>query len=90
MLIILGLREKLFALPPVLCLLAQLDYLLLNVCRLQLKVFLSLLLVLKLLSTLLSLLDYALDHSIGLLEALVEPFTPLLGSLLEPLDNLGW
>jgi hypothetical protein len=85
----LGIPERLLGLRPLLRLLVQLDHLLLYVCRLHLKVLLSLLLVLKLLPALLCLLHYALDDSIGLQEALIEPFPTLLGTLLEPLDDLG-
>ena len=89
MFVVLGIPECLLGLPPLLRLLVQLDHLLLYVCRLHLKVLLSLLLVLKLLPALLRLLHYALDDSVGLQEALIEPFPTLLGSLLEPLDDLG-
>ena len=89
MLVVLGIPECLLGLPPLLRLLVQLDHPLLYVCSLHLKVLLSLLLILKLLPALLGLLHYALDHSIGLQEALIEPFPTLLGTLLEPLDDLG-
>lgn len=85
----LGIPECLLGLTPLLCLLVQLYHLLLYVCRLHLKVLLSLLLVLKLLPALLRLLHYALDDSVGLHEAVIEPFPTLLCTLLEPLDDLG-
>jgi hypothetical protein len=87
-LVVLGIPECLLSLPPLLRLLAQLDHLLLYVCRLHLQVLLALLLILKLLPGLLSLLHYALDYSVGLQEALIEPFPTLLGTLLEPFDDL--